>query len=193
MDAHDTTTQVTPHVGTPHATVCTAEFERAEYVNLTTFRADGRAVGCPVWFAWSDDGATFYLRSKRDTAKVRRIMANASVRLEPCGWRGRVADGAPLIDGVARILAGDDPTWARADRALRRRYGWRWNSIPLFRVPFTNTVETDLSLRQKIGRIRRGEPLPGSCLIAVDLVSGREREASMRVGHDHLGQFIDHD
>jgi PPOX class probable F420-dependent enzyme len=140
-------------------------------MSLRTYREDGSGVDCPVWFASSPDGSTLWFRSKRDTPKVRRLAANPAVTVVACDWQGRVQRGHPVLDGRARVIEDDSAEWATAEAGLAKRYGWKWNSVPLFRVPRTRTVKTELSLREKLRHIRSGAPLPNSCLIAIDLTA----------------------
>ena len=98
-----------------------AQFGRAKYISLETFRKTGTGVRTPVWFA-ADPAApqNFYLYSEADAGKVKRIRNNPHVRVAPCDIRGNVR-GA-WIDGQARLIDG-----AEADKGqdlLRQKYGW---------------------------------------------------------------------
>jgi len=98
-----------------------AQFGRAKYISLETFRKTGTGVRTPVWFA-ADPAAPqiFYLYSEADAGKVKRIRNNPHVRVAPCDIRGNVR-GA-WIDGQARLIDG-----AEADKGqdlLRQKYGW---------------------------------------------------------------------
>ncbi len=98
-----------------------AQFARAKYISLETFRKTGVGVRTPVWFA-SDPGApaVFYIYSELDAGKVKRIRNNAHVRVAPCDIRGNVR-GA-WLDGQARICVGDEA--AKGQDLLREKYGW---------------------------------------------------------------------
>src|SRR3954454_15553411 len=85
---------------------------------LTTFRKSGAAVATPLWFA--TDGATLYVKTAVDSGKVKRLRRAPSVEVAPCTLRGRPL--GPAVAASARIV--DDPAEeARAERALRARYG----------------------------------------------------------------------
>jgi len=98
-----------------------AQFVRAKYISLETFRKTGVGVRTPVWFA-ADPAApqTFYLYSEADAGKVKRIRNNARVRVAPCDMRGKVR--GEWVDGQARILDGAEAS--QAQDILRRKYGW---------------------------------------------------------------------
>lgn len=88
-----------------------------QYVLLTTFRKDGRAVPTPVWAV--RDGDTLAVWTVADSGKVKRIRRSGEVTVAPCDLRGRPrGEAAP---GRARIV---DP--ADADRIrdlLKKKYG----------------------------------------------------------------------
>ena len=163
-----------------------SDLTRARYASLTTFRRDGTRVDCPVGFAWSDDRSTIWFRSKADTAQIRRLVADPSVELRPCSWRGVVRPGAMGVSGRAQVLeerdtdhgdasaasaasadSADSAEAVVAERALSGRYGWQWYTTPLFRIPFTHTSKVDLTLRQKLRLIRTRQSHGGSVLVGV--------------------------
>jgi PPOX class probable F420-dependent enzyme len=88
------------------------------YVNLVTFRRDGREVRTPVWIAPGD--GYFYVFSASNAGKVKRIRANKNVRFAGCDVRGEII--GPWFEGHARVLAESDRN--RALQALHRKYGW---------------------------------------------------------------------
>ena len=98
-----------------------AQFVRAKYISLETFRKTGVGVRTPVWFA-ADPAApqTFYLYSEADAGKVKRIRNNARVRVAPCDMRGKVR--GEWVDGQARIIDGAEAN--QAQDLLRKKYGW---------------------------------------------------------------------
>jgi uncharacterized protein len=115
------------------------------HVSLTTFRRDGRAVVTPVGCVV--EGAALYALTPPDTGKVKRIRNDGHVVIAPCSMRGTVRDGAPVADGVARLLDGAGT--ARVRRLMARR-------SPMYR-----TV-------QVLDRIlRRHRPLVGIAVTAV--------------------------
>ena len=90
------------------------------YVNLVTYRRDGREVRTPVWIA--ADGDRLVVWTNANSWKVKRVRNDARVRLAPCDARGGLR--GDWVDATARML--DDPT-ERDDalEALFRKYGWQ--------------------------------------------------------------------
>ncbi len=95
-----------------------AQFARAKYLNLETFRKTGVGVRTPVWFA--PEGNAFYIYTLPDAGKAKRIRNNPKVRIAPCGMRGNLR-GA-WVEARARIC--DGPEAAHGQELLRRKYGW---------------------------------------------------------------------
>ena len=100
-----------------------AQFAKAKYLNLESFRKTGVGVRTPVWFARKEDvessQVTFYIYSEANAGKVKRIRNNPKVRVAPCNFRGDVR-GA-WVEGRARLCANDEV--ARGQELLRRKYG----------------------------------------------------------------------
>lgn len=89
-----------------------------KYALFVSYRRDGEGVPTPVWFGLGDDGR-LYFRTETRLAKVRRIRANARVRVAPCTMRGKPL--GPAAEGVARILPAEEEE--RAEAALQANYG----------------------------------------------------------------------
>lgn len=101
-----------------------AQFAKANYLNLETFRKTGLGVRTPVWFAQDishrDPSKTvFYVYSEADAGKIKRIRNNSYVRVAPCTVRGTLR-GA-WVDGRARLCI--DQEAAHAQQLLTRKYG----------------------------------------------------------------------
>ena len=94
-----------------------AQFSKAKYLNLETFRKTGAGVRTPVWFG--QEGTIFYIYTLPDSGKVKRIRNNPKVRVAPCDMRGNLS-GA-WIDARARLCAGDET--AHGQDLLRQKYG----------------------------------------------------------------------
>jgi len=99
-----------------------AQFAKAKYLNLETFRKSGVGVRTPVWFAPGAVAgeAVFYVYSEADAGKVKRIRNNPKVRLAPCNYRGQVR-GA-WVEGRAHLCSAEEAS--RGQQLLRRKYGW---------------------------------------------------------------------
>ncbi|MFZ3493658.1 PPOX class F420-dependent oxidoreductase [Streptomyces sp. 5.8] len=98
------------------------ELGRARYVSLTTFRKDGTAVATPVWAV--ADGGELYVWTRNDAWKVKRIRNNGRVTAVACDVRGRVADGAAVAEGEARLL--DEAGLKRVRKLMGRKYTWQF-------------------------------------------------------------------
>jgi PPOX class probable F420-dependent enzyme len=94
------------------------ELGRESYVNLASFRRDGREVRTPVWIA--PDGERLIVYTNAGSGKVKRIRRDGRVRLAACDMRGKLR--GDWVEARARVL--EDP--AERDRALEalvRKYG----------------------------------------------------------------------
>jgi len=101
-----------------------AQFAKANYLSLETYRKTGVAVKTPVWFAQDvshrDPRVTvFYVYSEADAGKVKRIRNNPTVRAAPCNFRGNV--GGTWVEGRARLCDEDEA--AHGQELLRQKYG----------------------------------------------------------------------
>jgi PPOX class probable F420-dependent enzyme len=96
----------------------TAQLARAKRTLIVSFRRDGTPVATPVWAAPA--GELYYVRTERDSGKVKRLRRDARVLIAPCAVNGRPL-GAP-VDAMARVLGGAEEEPA-AERALAARYG----------------------------------------------------------------------
>ncbi|MCK6555003.1 PPOX class F420-dependent oxidoreductase [Candidatus Binatia bacterium] len=106
------------------------------YVNLATFRRNGKAVQTPVWFAII--AGKLYVVTDGTSAKVKRIRATKKIRVAPCNAWGGVT--GPWVDGTGRVLT-DQTAIRRAHAALQEKYGWQmW------------LLDTTSSLFGRIGR-----------------------------------------
>ncbi|MFB6807001.1 MULTISPECIES: PPOX class F420-dependent oxidoreductase [unclassified Streptomyces] len=98
------------------------ELNRGKYVSLTTFRKDGTPVATPVWAV--ADGGELYVWTRTDSWKVKRIRNNGRVTVSACDVRGRVAEGAPAVEGEARLL--DEAGLKRVRALMLRKYTWQF-------------------------------------------------------------------
>lgn len=91
-----------------------------KYVSLTTFTKDGTPKPLAVWIVELSDGRVGFTTSI-DSWKVKRIMNTPKVTLRPSDQRGRVADGAVEVSGVAAVSQGDEFT--EVQTLVRAKYG----------------------------------------------------------------------
>lgn len=100
-----------------------SEIHGQKYISLITFRRNGSAVYTPVWFGEKSD--KFYVMTRSDSGKYKRLRNDSRVRVAPCTMRGKIT--GPEFDATARILPAEDWTWAR--KPIEQKY---W----LARIPF---------------------------------------------------------
>ncbi|HSY13587.1 MAG TPA: PPOX class F420-dependent oxidoreductase [Verrucomicrobiae bacterium] len=100
-----------------------AQFARAKYLNLETFRKTGVGVRTPVWFVQdvchsNPTTTVFYVYSELQAGKVKRVRNNPKTRIAPCNFRGTVT--GEWIEARARICNEGDA--AHGQELLRRKY-----------------------------------------------------------------------
>ncbi len=102
------------------------EIAASPFVSLGTYRRNGEVVAVPVWVA--RDGDELVVTTERATGKVKRLRNDPRVTLRPCSRMGAVEPDALTVEATARVSgpATDD---ARADAALRRKYGIQYRLI----------------------------------------------------------------
>jgi uncharacterized protein len=101
-----------------------------KYINLETYRKNGRGVRTPVWFveSGSDDGSILYVRTSDDTGKYKRIRNNPSVQIAPCDMRGSVK--GKWVRGEARIASEEEKL--KAFKMLEKKYGIIYKMTRMF-------------------------------------------------------------
>lgn len=89
----------------------------AQYVALTTYRLDGRAVVTPVWAAARDGRLLIF--SNPSAGKMKRLRNSSRASVAPCTWNGTLT--GVQLPATARILAPEelDEMWS----ALVTKYG----------------------------------------------------------------------
>lgn len=98
----------------------------SEYVLLTTFRANGDAVGTPVWIA--RDGDELLVTTGGTSGKVKRLAHTPRVTLMPCDVRGIPRQGAAAVEATA--VVDDTPeTRTRLERAFLKKYGVKFRLV----------------------------------------------------------------
>jgi PPOX class probable F420-dependent enzyme len=111
----------------------------ARYISFTTFRRSGAAVATPVWVAPMPDGRLAFT-TRAEAGKVKRLAHTGRVLLSPSDARGKVADGAPTVEGRATVVR-EGTDYDSGVAALGRKYGIQ------FRV-----VHFGSMLRRRLGR-----------------------------------------
>jgi uncharacterized protein len=91
---------------------------RSKYVSLVTYRKNGTGVATPVWHVVKGD--ELFVVSDADAWKVKRIRRDSRAVVTVCGFRGKIAPGAPSAQGTARLL--DEAGTQRARALLAEKY-----------------------------------------------------------------------
>ena len=97
---------------------------KAQYVNLETFRKNGKGVRTPVWSA--RDGDDIVIFTEGDSYKVKRLRRDPKIRIAECGVRGALK--GPWHDGTGRIVDNEAEKQS-ALRALHKKYGWQMTLV----------------------------------------------------------------
>lgn len=103
-----------------------SRISRARYVNLATFRRDGREVRTPVWMAEAE--GRHFVFTARHVGKVKRLRHNPRLRLAVCDMRGALR--SDWLEGSATFVT-DPASLNLGYRALRAKYGWQMRLIDL--------------------------------------------------------------
>ncbi|HSQ28155.1 MAG TPA: PPOX class F420-dependent oxidoreductase [Anaerolineales bacterium] len=92
-------------------------FSSHKYINLETYRKNGKAVPTPVWFV--QDQNRLYVRTIANSGKVKRIRNNPEVRVAVCDARGGLL--GDWHQAHAYLL--DEDTARKVNQWLRKKYG----------------------------------------------------------------------
>jgi PPOX class probable F420-dependent enzyme len=96
-------------------------FADQRYLNLTTFRRDGRTVATPVWFVTHE--GRLYVYTEVESGKAKRVRANGRAQIAPSDVRGRPL-GAFVPAGARQV--SETALRERLEDAFRRKYGWQF-------------------------------------------------------------------
>ena len=96
------------------------QFQNQSFLNLETFRKDGRGVKTPVWFV--QDRVRLYVRTVANSWKVKRVRNNPQVKIVPCK-----AQGQPIGEWVpaqAQMIT-DAHRAEEINQLLNKKYGFQ--------------------------------------------------------------------
>jgi PPOX class probable F420-dependent enzyme len=109
----------TDHSHSPTSEDSLTHLNAYQYIQLTTFRRNGKGVPTQVWFAADASNGKLYVTTKKDSGKVKRIHYNGRTMVAPCDRFGKPLGAA--VQAHARELRPEE--FARARAALQRKYG----------------------------------------------------------------------
>ena len=94
-----------------------SDFIDGQYINIETFKKDGSSVRTPVWYIIQDD--LIFIRSDRNSWKVKRIRKNSHVKISKCNMFGKT--NSELFDGTASIK--EKTNQINMDEFFDKKYG----------------------------------------------------------------------
>jgi uncharacterized protein len=95
------------------------QFLDQKYINLETYKKNGQVVQTPVWFVL--DEGVIYVRTDKNSGKVKRVRNNPNVRITLCNIRGRPK--GEWIGGTIQIANENESK--RAKQLFYQKYGLR--------------------------------------------------------------------
>jgi uncharacterized protein len=98
------------------------------YINLETYRRNGRPVVTPVWFTIDHNNKMIYIITRTGTGKVMRLRNNSKVRIVPCGMRGQPK--GEWLNGRATFATPEQQEIALKQR--NKKYGLKAKLSGLF-------------------------------------------------------------
>jgi PPOX class probable F420-dependent enzyme len=94
------------------------QFNGQQYINVETFRKSGAGVKTPVWFV--KDGDVLYVRTVKNSGKMKRLKNFSRVRVAPCDSRGGLK--GDWVDAEAHIIMDEDQN-DKVNQLLNKKYG----------------------------------------------------------------------
>jgi len=95
------------------------ELENEKYINLETYRKNGKTVHTPVWFVIYDNLIQVITREK--TGKVKRLKKSPKVKFAKCGFKGELK--GDWHSGVSKFLDDDDQV-QKILNLRKKKYGF---------------------------------------------------------------------
>jgi PPOX class probable F420-dependent enzyme len=104
------------------------QFDDSKYINLETYKKNGKVVSTPVWFVIEDKKVFVITRS--GTGKVKRLRNNPNVRISPCNFRGKLK--GKWVNGTASFQ--DSLECERIMNLRNKKYGFQSKLASLFTI-----------------------------------------------------------
>jgi uncharacterized protein len=93
------------------------QFDDYKYINLETYKKNGKSISTPVWFVIENN--LIFVVTRSSTGKVKRLKNNPNVRIMPCGFRG--GPKGEWVSGIAEFI--DCRESARIVNLRNKKYG----------------------------------------------------------------------
>lgn len=97
-----------------------------QFLSLTTFTKAGDPKPTPVWIVDLGDndrgGQDVGFTTGANSWKLKRIAHTPRVTLQACDQRGKLTDGAPIVEGIARLATDAEFTQIKAK--VNTKYGF---------------------------------------------------------------------
>lgn len=117
-----------------------SQFSNQKYINLETYRKNGQPVQTPVWFVL--DSGIIYVRTDKNSGKIKRAKKNSHVSITPCNARGHPK--GEWVDGEIRMVSTSESE--RAFLLLEQKYGLQGKVIRMFNK-LRNTAPIVISIQ----------------------------------------------
>ena len=113
-----------------------------EFIVLTTYRRDGRAVPTTVWFAYED--GKVYVTTDSTAGKIKRVRNDGRVEMTPSDRIGNLL-GKPQVQGKAHEANAEEG--AVAHTLLEQKYGEHFRQLTSARTSGRTyiVIEPDVS------------------------------------------------
>lgn len=80
------------------------QLQKGRYISLKTYRKNGEGVSTPVWFV--EENLKFYVCTREDTFKVRRIKNNSQVQIASSNASGKA--NSEYLEAEARFTTTEE-------------------------------------------------------------------------------------
>ncbi len=94
-----------------------------QFINLTTYRKNGRPVVTTVWFA--HEGDRIVGTTRQEAGKLKRMRGTPRVSVAASTFNGQVLGKS--IEGAGRVLPAEEA--GAAEAALRAKYGTQYDQV----------------------------------------------------------------
>jgi uncharacterized protein len=93
------------------------QFSNHRYINLESYKKNGKAVRTPVWFV--EDKGVIYVRTDQNSGKMKRVHNNNHILIVPSDFRGKPKGS--WIEAEINIASTNEK--AKANKLLDQKYG----------------------------------------------------------------------